>query len=369
MTRRELNLAIFEGTADRVLWQPRLETWIGHHRHCGTMPDRFRDLDDLGIYDELRCSVRYAASAGRGEYNEPDDVERITETPDPLHVIETIRMPEGELRTIHRNALRDGEVINRRIEKHPVTTAADLRILTALVERRRFRSSPDVFRHVADHVGHRTEPTVFLQGDGFTDLIKRWAGLEGAYYLLADHPAEVDAYVDACSRADDRKLDDALELPCRVFNLGDHATNEFTPPGIIERYCLARWQKITKRMTEHKRFVHSHWDGNCRHILRYLEPSGLHAVEALTPEPMGDVTLEMIKEAVGDKIVVLDLIPAIFFLPNYPMNDLLDFTKRVIDMFAPRLILGVSDEISQVGEIERIEAITELVDKTCGLAD
>jgi hypothetical protein len=38
-------------------------------------------------------------------------------------------------------------------------------------------------------------------------------------------------------------------------------------------------------------------------------------------------------------------------------------------MFAPRLILGVSDEISQVGEIERIEAITELVDKTCGLAD
>ena len=60
-TRRELNLAIFEGTADGVLWQPRLETWIGHHMAKGTLPERYRHLDSLGIYDALRCSVRYAA--------------------------------------------------------------------------------------------------------------------------------------------------------------------------------------------------------------------------------------------------------------------------------------------------------------------
>jgi len=37
-------------------------------------------------------------------------------------------------------------------------------------------------------------------------------------------------------------------------------------------------------------------------------------------------------------------------------------------MFAPRLILGISDEISAVGESDRVEAITELVDEVCGLA-
>ena len=30
---------------------------------------------------------------------------------------------------------------------------------------------------------------------------------------------------------------------------------------------------------------------------------------------------------------------------------------------------GVSDEISQVGEIEKVEAITELVEEVCGLAE
>ncbi|GAF74122.1 unnamed protein product, partial [marine sediment metagenome] len=89
----------------------------------------------------------------------------------------------------------------------------------------------------------------------------------------------------------------------------------------------------------------------------------------LPVEPMGDMSLQMIKDAVGDEIVVLDMIPVIYFLPNFPVQDLIDFTKRVIDMFAPRLILGVSDELSPPGEIERIDIIADLIDDYCGLAD
>jgi hypothetical protein len=104
-------------------------------------------------------------------------------------------------------------------------------------------------------------------------------------------------------------------------------------------------------------------------MLPFILQTRLDGVEALTPEPMGDMTLEQIKAAVQDKMVVLDLIRAIDFLPNFPVNEMLEFAKRVIDMFAPKLILGISDEISQVGEIEKVEAISELVDKICGLAD
>ena len=60
--------------------------------------------------------------------------------------------------------------------------------------------------------------------------------------------------------------------------------------------------------------------------------------------------------------------PAIDFLPGHRTRDLLEFARRAIDMFAPRLILGISDEISQVGEIEKVQAVTELVDRVCGLA-
>lgn len=368
MTRKELNLAIFEGKADKVLWQPRLETWIGHHRANGTLPERYRDKDYFGIYDALGASVRYAASAGIEGYSEPNDIEYGSEQHDN-HYISIVKTPSGEIRTIHRDIWEDGQLKNRRISEFPVKTPEELRVVTDLVERQQFRANQESFKNSADAVGHRAEPTVFLSSSGFTELIKNWCGLPGTYYLLYDHPEVVETYLEACDRRDDRLIDAALQLPCKIFNLGDHATNEFTPPPILKRYLMPRWQRISDRLHANGRFVHSHWDGNSITMLPYLMESRLDGVEALTPEPMGDMTLEQIKNAVQDKIVVLDLIRAIDFLPNFPMKEMLEFTKRVIDMFAPKLILGISDEISQVGEIEKVEAISELVDKTCGLAD
>ena len=367
MTRRELNLAIFEGTADRVLWQPRLETWIRHHAERGTLPERFRGMGHLDIYDALRCSIRYAASAGIERFETREDLVRVEEQ-HPEHTVYRVRTPLGEVRTVYQDIWEDGRRVNHRIVEFPVRTAQDLRVAAYLVGRQQFRANVEAFRAAANAVGHRAEPTVFLSSSGFTELIKNWCGLLDTYYLLHDHPAEVEAYIEACDRSDDRLLDEALKLPCRIFNLGDHATNEFTPPPILKKYLMPRWQRIADRLHGAGRFVHTHWDGNSRLMLPFLRETRLDGVEALTPEPMGDMTLGQIKAAVGGRMVALDLLPAIDFLSYRPLGEVLDFARRVIDMFAPRLILGISDEISQVGEIERVEAVTELVDRVCGLA-
>jgi hypothetical protein len=368
MTRRELNLAIFEGTATTVLWQPRLETWIHHHRAEGTLPDRYKGMDDLQIYDALSCSVRYAACVGIEHYSDLTDIERC-ERQEADRFIVTVRTPSGTIQTVYRDIWEGPKLKNRRIHGFPVKTVEALRVATDLVERQRFYANLQKFQEAADRVGHRAEPTIFLSSSGFTELIKNWCGLVDTYYLLADHPAEVEAHLEACDRRDDRIVDAALQLPCRIFNLGDHATNEFSPPPILKRYLMPRWQHISARLHKHNRFVHTHWDGNSRTMLPYLQETGLDGVEALPPAPMGDMTLEEIKAAVGDRIVCLDLLPAIHFLSHFSMQTCLDFARRVIDMFAPRLILGISDEISQVGEIEKVEAITELVRSTCALAE
>jgi hypothetical protein len=368
MTRRELNTAIFEGTAEGVLWQPRLETWIGHHVDRGTMPERFRGMDSLDIYDALGCSIRYGATAGIERYENRDDLVRIEER-HPDHTVERVRTPAGELCTVCQDIWENGKRVNHRISDFPVKTVEDLHVVTDLVERERFRANPESFGRAARSVGHRGEPTIFLTGSGFTELIKRWCGLPGTYYLLADHPAEVEAYLEACDQRDDRVIDEALKLPCRIFNLGDHATNEFTPPPILKKYLIPWWQRVAQRLHSAGRFVHTHWDGNSRLMLPFLRETRLDGVEALTPAPMGDMTLEQIKEGVGDEMVVLDLLPVIDFLPGRPVEDLLEFARRAIEMFAPKLILGISDEISQIGEIEKVEAVSELVDEICGLAD
>jgi len=368
MTRKELNLAIFQRTTDKVLWQPRLEMWIDHRRRTDTIPERFKGMDNFGIYDELRCSPRYNVHSGLESYRD-EPLGHRTEEIDRNHVASILETPWGELRTVTKRVWEGDQIVNERIEEFPVSTVEDLRILTKMTETVQFKINTQAFTDSDAKQGDRAASSIICQSDGYTDLIKSWSGLLNATYLLADYPDDMDAYIEACSRRDDRWLEKIFDIPCPIYNLGDHTTNEFTPPPILQRYCMPRWQKISKLMRQHGRYVHSHWDGNSRHLLPYLKDSGLHAVEALTVEPMGDMTLEMIKKAVGDEIIVLDMIPVIYFLPSFPISELLDFTKRVIDMFAPRLILGVSDELSPPGEIKRINMIADLIDDYCGLAE
>ena len=367
MTRQELNLAIFEGTADGVLWQPRIEMWLHHHMAHNSLPERLRGMNNLQIYDALGCSVRYAASTGLDRYETRDDMVRIEEQ-HPDHTVSRVRTPVGEIATVYHDVYEGERRVNHRIAEYPVKTVKDLNVAVDIVNRQQFRANLQAFQEAAKSVGRRAEPAMIIMGSGFTELIKLWCGLENTFYLLHDHPREIEAFLEACDWREERMLDEVFKLPCRIFNLGDHATNEFTPPPIFERYMLPRYRRISARMHEEGRFVHAHWDGNSRQILPFLLDAGLDGVEALTPAPMGDMTLEQIKEAVRDRVVALDLLPAIDFLPDHPVEELLEFTRRVIDMFAPRLILGVSDEMSQVGEVEKIEAISELVDDLCGLA-
>lgn len=151
MTRRELNLAIFEGTAEGVLWQPRLETWIRHHMTCGTMPDRFRGMSHLEIYDELRCSIRYGAAAGVERVPIREDVVRITEE-HPSHTIQRVRTPVGETATVFRDVWEGERRVSHRIEGFPVKTVADLRVFTWLAERERYRSNVEAVSALVDEV-------------------------------------------------------------------------------------------------------------------------------------------------------------------------------------------------------------------------
>lgn len=85
------------------------------------------------------------------------------------------------------------------------------------------------------------------------------------------------------------------------------------------------------------------------------------AVERSTPRPQGDVSIDEIKAGLGDDIFLIDGIPAIYFDATYPVETLTVCVEQLIERFAPKLILGISDEISSTGDIERIRIVGEMV--------
>ena len=111
-------------------------------------------------------------------------------------------------------------------------------------------------------------------------------------------------------------------------------------------------------------FTHVHIDGYFHSILRYLKDLPFDGLEALTPAPQGDCTLEEIKAAIGDKIL-LDGIPAVYFMDTFTRDELMACVEKVAAYFHPRLVLGVSDEVPQGSSQEAIERV-RLVADWCG---
>jgi len=68
-----------------------------------------------------------------------------------------------------------------------------------------------------------------------------------------------------------------------------------------------------------------------------------------------------LKDAIGDTILI-DGIPMLLSLLHYSYQELEEFTKKVLNSFSPNLILGISDEISPPGDIEKIKCVSHIVE-------
>jgi hypothetical protein len=71
--------------------------------------------------------------------------------------------------------------------------------------------------------------------------------------------------------------------------------------------------------------------------------------------------MEEAAEALGEMVMV-DGLPAVYFDTTFSEQELVDCTRKMLDLFAPNLILGISDEISTFGEIDRIRTVMDVVD-------
>lgn len=363
ITKRELNLRVFEGRdVPRVLWQPRMEPWYAWHKLFGELPAAFRDMSLLDVYDDLDLSMRYVHY-----YTDmPNPVEQTyTEKVDVRHQ----RLPDGDSLTITSTAF--GELVQRshetvdktwRTVDFPVKTPEDLKKMKWLLERTVYTFKPENFEQGSRFVGDRGEPQFWVPKSPYQALCQTWMKLDDFIYALADAPDQVEEVMEAIDRTYDRLYEEMLASgKVKIVNFGENIHDQLLSPAYFERYLIPWYEKRSGQLREAGIYTHSHIDGYFKSLLGHFDRLPFDGLEALTPLPQGDVSLEQIKEHIGDK-VLLDGIPAILFLPHYHQDELAECVERVVELFHPRLVLGISDELPQgVDEsgIERVRWVSE----------
>ena len=219
------------------------------------------------------------------------------------------------------------------------------------------------YEKLLSELGDLGAPTMFMPRMNVQSLYIEKMGVEKGVFALLDWPDTTAAYFRALHESHDRLIDVINASPIDIINFGENVHSATLSPDLFRRYHLPECQHRCERLHAAGKFVCSHWDGDCGPLLPFARETGLDGIEAITPKPQGDVTIEQIHEALGEDMFLLDGIPAVYFDETFPVETLVKCTERIIELFAPKLVLGISDEISSTGDIERIRIVGDIVNE------
>jgi hypothetical protein len=357
MSFRQMNLDVFAGRPlPHVFFQPRVEPWFDWHNIFHCMPPAHQDQSLQEFYDDLRISMRY--------------VDYYTGMPHPVqrHFSRAVKIHEciGASKAWRIYTTPYGDLVEEmertvdatwRVVKFPVHGPDDLKKLRWLFGHLTYRLSVFDFDKGCEFIGDRGEPQFYLPKSPYLALAQQWMKLPDLIYALADDRGEVEATMAVIDEAYDQLYEEVIASEqVRIVNFGENLHEQHLSARYLEQYLLPWYAKRAGQLRDAGIYTHVHIDGYFRHLLKYLPDMPFDGIEALTPVPQGDMTLDAIQEYLGDKIL-LDGIPAVLFMADYSREELMATVEDLVARFHPRLVLGVSDEVPEGADEEAIARV------------
>ncbi|MFA6715682.1 MAG: hypothetical protein WCS27_09915 [Victivallaceae bacterium] len=350
---------LWGNSGGKIIWQPRISCWFNDKLFAqGHLPAPYTGMGLNDIYRSLGCSARlyqFNACFVRVEDAAVRRHERKLNDTDTEIIIET---PVGKQLAIHRHPTTNPGIIHLKWE---VESEDELKVASWREEHTTWKWDREKYEQLMREVSDLGAPTMYMPRMNVQSLYIEKMGVEKGVYALYDWPNTVEAYFRALHESHDRLIDVINTSPINIINFGENVHSGTLSPDLFIKYHLPECRHRCERLHSAGKFVHSHWDGDCHPLLPYARETGLDGIEAITPRPQGDVSLEEIREALGDSMYVLDGIPAIYFDPTFSLETLEHCARRIIELFAPKLVLGISDEISSTGDLERIRMVGKIV--------
>ncbi|TFG25455.1 MAG: hypothetical protein EU529_01070 [Promethearchaeota archaeon] len=368
----ELILHIFEHKPiDRIIWQPRIMYWYFSNQVDRLTPEKYQSVEQFvpkeyigksikEVYKDINASIRYPEETfGFVLFNEGKKANhqiRIKKirSKDKRHVMKTIT-PVGEVSQI----IKEGRIL-----EFPVKKIEDLKVIKYIEEQTDFMFNEFMYEKAKKEMQDFGIPTSYYFRSPYMKCVLSYLGLERTIIYLRRYKTEMEDFFHYLEELDLSKYKRVItKCPLKLLNFGENIDHNISPPPYFEKYLLEYYETRVKLLHNVNKFAFIHIDGSFKHLLPYLPSMSFDGYEALTPPPQGDVPIESIAKTIGESgKILLDGIPATLFLRNFEESKLIDKTKKILELFSPNLILGISDELCH-GDGRRLKTVSRIVDK------
>jgi len=362
MTPRERILSILKGQQpDQVPWAGDLDYWANYLIKTGQKPEGFIQSEEyikwhreLGVGFYLQGYFPFKQIIENCEISEWEEKQR------KYRKITTAVGTVQECWEYIPTSYSDGPV------EHFLKSEADIPVMKFIYENTRFEADYEFAHLRKQQVGDQGVVLCYTPKSPFMHLLALEAGIMSLTMCAMTAPDELQELLDVMKKAFDQAARIAVESPAEVLMIPENLSSEMVGPDFFERYMRTYQEEWTTKISEAGKYSFIHIDGTLRGLLKEEASVGFSVLEALTPDPVGDLKIENFKEFTGDSSSIFwGGIPGVYFTPNVSEKEFYRHVKHVLDVMRrePRYVLGVADQVPPDGLESRVRRVAELVDE------
>ena len=136
------------------------------------------------------------------------------------------------------------------------------------------------------------------------------------------------------------------ESPALAFNYGGNIMAELLGRERFEKYYVPHYEEAADVLHKKGKLIGVHFDGNCKTIADIIVATSLDYIEAFTPSPDTDMTLEEARDAWPDKVLWINF-PSSVHLESHEI--IMQTTRDLIRQarYPERFIMGITEDIPE----------------------
>ncbi|MCM8804318.1 MAG: hypothetical protein NC833_03585 [Candidatus Omnitrophica bacterium] len=361
MNERERLLSVLnKNRPDLIPWYADLSWWYNYKVIEKGL--NWNQDDYLKLYIETKTGIYvYAPNLWKETYSE--DIKFINQKKDNL-IISKIITPLGTLESISKyleNSYTTAYLT------HFIKNLDDLKIMQYIFKNRKVSPNYEEFEMIDKKWDGYGIPVALgpICVSPLQTLITRWAGIERVIDIFFENRKILEKTIEILEECNDEIFKIIENSQSLIIIFPENLSSEITGRNFIEKYEMPYWKKKINQLKRKNKFVGIHNDGSLKGSLPLLIESGFDFVEAVTPAPFGDISIEEIFKIADNRIIIWGGIPGAIFSPLYNQKYFENFIKNLILFVKNKnnFILGVADQVPPDASKERILRVREILEK------
>ena len=201
------------------------------------------------------------------------------------------------------------------IKEYYIKEPDDYKIMEFIINDAIYHDTHDVIREAVRRIGGDGLVYVRIAKVPIQEMLYQLMGFERFSIDYHERRDLFDSLHNCMLKRYEELFDLAIGAPAEILLFGDNITSDVVGKERYRNYCMPVYKQLRDRLSGADKKLGVHMDGRLAFLKDAIAESQFDIIEALTPPPMGDVSVKEAREIWPDKALWLNFTSSVHIEP------------------------------------------------------